>query len=304
MNSTHFCFTGIVLFILMSVAITTAAPSDRLDTILDRGSIIIAIEPLGAPYGSLVSGEERRSGTHCPGDCYTENQLTGFDISLTGAIARRLGVEACYSNPEYASITNGNWSGWDLYTGYYITNNRLQTLFFTRPILSESSRFYIRNNETSITGPADLTGKIVGVGNQTAQLQYLKNTLDIPGMVNQNLVIDPFIEEYTDEYDALNALISGSVDGILISELSGQDAIANGSPIMGLDPVAFTGYSGLSFLKASDGDAKSLVEKLDEIIADMHKTGELSKISTTYLGKDFTKESGSFNVSSLNQTFG
>lgn len=304
MKSNQCILTGMILFILLSVTITTAASPDRLDTILDRGSIIIAIEPLGAPYGSLVSGEERRSDTKCPGECYTENQLTGFDISLTGAIARRLGVDACYINPEYDSITKGNWSAWDLYTGYYITNDRLHTLFFTRPIVSESSRFYIRNNETSITVPADLAGKNVGVGTLTAQLQYLKNMLDLPGMVNQNLVIDPVIKEYTDEYAALDALRSGSVDGILISELSGKDAIANGSPIIGLDPVAFTGYSGLSFLKASDGDAKSLVEKLDEIIADMHKSGELSKISNTYLGEDFTKGSGSFNVSSLNQTFG
>ena len=64
---------------------------------------------------------------------------------------------------------------------------------------------------------------------------------------------------------ALDALLAGSVDAVLISESTGKDAITTGSPIFGLDPVAFTGYYGLCLSKASSGDAKSLVAKLESL---------------------------------------
>ena len=304
MNSTSCLLTGIILFILLSGTITAAATPDRLDTIMDRGSLIIAIEPLGAPYGSIIQGAERSPGTNCPGDCYTANQMTGFDIAVTAEIARQLGLDACYINPDHDQIIGQNWSGWDLYTSYYITNDRLRDYYFTKPTVSESSRFYTLADHTEITGPADLSGKIIGVGNATAQLQYLMNTLDIPGTVNKNQVTNPVIKEYADEYGVLDALLAGAVDGVLISESTGKEAIANGTPIIGLEPAPFTGYSGLAISKESQGDAKTLVKKLDGIISGMHADGELSNLSQRYLGRDLTRDAASFDLGSLNQTSG
>ncbi|MDD1728567.1 MAG: transporter substrate-binding domain-containing protein [Methanospirillum sp.] len=304
MKSIYCLLIGIVLVMLLFTTITTAASPDRLDTIIERGSLIIAMEPVGAPYGSIVPGVERSSVTNCSGDCYTENQMTGFDIAVTSAIARKLGVEACYRTPAHDLVETRNWSGWDLFTNYYITNDRLDDYYFTRPIVSESSRFYIRTNETEITGLSNLSGKIIGVGNASAQLNYLKNKLDIIGTVYENPVVDPVIKEYTDEYDALDALNDESVDAILISETTGEDAIANGTRIVGLNPAAFTGYGAYSLSKQSEGDAKQLVEKIDGILADMYTDGELSNLYQVYLGGEFTKDAESFNISTLNQFSG
>lgn len=306
-------FTGIFILAILSASIATAAMSDslnatnntspdRLSEILNRGYLVVAIEPLGAPYGDLISGETRNHDSKCSDECYSANQMTGFDIALTGAVARDLGVEACYVTPDHNQVYQGNWTGWDLFPGYYITNDRLKTYLFTQPIVSESSRFFVRTKETNISNPGDLSGRRIGVGNLTAQAMYLNNTLNLPGVVNENPVTNATIIPYENEYLAVSDLLSGTVDAVLVSESTGDEYIANGSPILGLTPVAFTGYSGLAITKDSGGDSRSLVQQFDESINRMHADGELSNISMTYLGKDITQDAASFDIKTLNQS--
>lgn len=306
---------GIAVLTLFSAAIGTAAgpgisdttnitTPDRLNEILDRGYLVVAIEPLGLPYADIIPGTKRDPKSNCSENCYSENQMTGFDVAVTGAIARNLGIESCYVTPDHMQVYQGNWSGWDLYPGYFITNDRLATYYFTKPTVSESSLFYIRTNETNITNPADISGKRIGVTVLSAQEMYLNNTLSLPGVLNENPVTNATVLEYGNEYLAVSDLLSGDLDAVLVSESTGDDYITNGSPILGLSPVAFTGYSGLAIMKKPGIDAKPLISKLDEIITHMHADGELANISTAYLGKDNTRDASAFDTGSLNQSSG
>jgi polar amino acid transport system substrate-binding protein len=92
---------------------------DLLETIRDRGTIIVSTDPNYAPQSFL-----QPDGT-----------FVGFDIDVATEIAERLGVDIQFETPDWDLITAGSWAGrWDISVGSMtITTPRKQALSFTRP---------------------------------------------------------------------------------------------------------------------------------------------------------------------------
>ena len=282
--------------------ITNTSQPDRLDDILSRGTLIVAINQDSAPYSEIIKGSKRNTDSKCDDIQYTENQVAGFDVDVTNGIARELGVDSCYVTPDFDEVDRGNWiNKWDIYPGYYITYEHLNQLYFTQPITSDPSVFYIRKDDANITSPADLSGKIIGTYPNSAQSRYLNNTLELPGIVNENPVKNATVVGYNVDSSAFSDLVSGKLNAVLLPENSGDVAIENGSPITALEPYAFSGYSGLAVENGIGSDPRSFIRKLTDIINKMHEGGELSRLSTKYFKKDLTKEAKIFNITSLNQ---
>lgn len=92
---------------------------DLLETIRDRGTIIVSTDPDYAPQSFLEP----------------DGTFVGFDIDVATEIAERLGVDIQFETPSWDAITAGSWSErWDISVGSMtITTPRKEALSFTRP---------------------------------------------------------------------------------------------------------------------------------------------------------------------------
>jgi len=92
---------------------------DLLETIRDRGTIIVSTDPNYAPQSFLEP----------------DGTFVGFDIDVATEIADRLGVDIQFETPDWDLITAGNWGErWDISVGSMtITTPRKEILSFTQP---------------------------------------------------------------------------------------------------------------------------------------------------------------------------
>ncbi|MFH0968385.1 MAG: transporter substrate-binding domain-containing protein [Methanobacteriota archaeon] len=275
---------------------------DRLEEILSRGTLVVALNPDDYPLAN-ISSSYRNPDSKCTEDQYTEDQVSGFQVDVATGIAQKLGVDSCYVVPDREELERGNWSEkWDYYPNYLITDERLNWLYFTQPIVSVPYVLYIRNNSATITSHEDLSRKIIGATYALPVLSgYLNNTLNLSGNTHENLVKNATVVGYDEESLAFDDLASGKVDALLLVDTEGDEAINNGTPITPLMPYAAIGYGALSIEKGNGADPVSFVRKLTDIIQVMHQEGELSRISMKYDGIDITQDAATFDVASLNQ---
>jgi len=280
----------------------TGTQPDRLAEILDRGTLVVAINTDLASDFMINNETIRVPESKCSDQQYAENQVTGYDVEVGSHIAQELGVDSCYVPTQSDELNSGEWGDkWDYYTDFYMTNDRMKWLYFTQPIFSVASSFYIRSNNTNISSVSDLSGKKIGVYVQSAQSNYLNNNLSMVGDITDNQVKNPEVIEYFGYTAAINDLVSGNIDAILLPQTEMNNRIANGTPITELKPYAFTGYSGIAVEKGNGTYAVSFVEKLNEIIQKMHRDGIFSALFIKEYNEDMTSVAQKFDISSLHQ---
>ena len=290
-----------------SLSTTIPAPSnDLLEKILARGTLVIATDPSYPPQSELIEGAIRAENSKCAPTEYTAAELTGFDVETALEIARRLGVEPCYVTPPWTQLTAGNWdSRWDINVGSMaITPDRMELLYFTQPYYATPAALFVHQDNTAFTDPADLSGKRVGGCTNCTYEAYLQGTLIIPATEIEFVIRDADIIGYDVDLPALNDLALGDgvvLDGVLVAQPTGLQAIDDGLPIKQLGDPVFFEYLAAAIDKKSSLDPVSFVSKVSEIIKNMHQDGTLLRLSQQYYGQDFTIAASRFNISTLSQ---
>ncbi|MBP1703695.1 MAG: putative transporter substrate binding protein [Chloroflexi bacterium] len=283
-----------------------APAEDKLAEVMARGILIVSSDPAYPPQSELVPNAVRPADTKCATDQKTSAELQGFDIDVSVEIAKRLGLEACFVTPDWTLITAGNWADrWDLSVGSMtITPERMQNLFFSQPYYTTPAAFFVHTDNTSFTQPSDLSGKKIGACTGCTYDAYLSKTLSIPGEEINFIVDDAVFSGYETDSFALDDLALGDgtrLDAVLTAQPTGVQAIQSGKPLKQLgDPVYFE-YLAAAIDKAHSKDPTSFVQKLTEVIQQMHADGTLLGLSQKYYGLDLTTAAGEFDVSLLGQ---
>jgi polar amino acid transport system substrate-binding protein len=279
--------------------------SDLLSTIQARGKLVTAVEPNYPPSSEIVPNANRTPGTRCSPSEYTLNEVKGFNVEITAEIARRLGVEPCYVMPPRSQTRSGNWAdNWDLYPIHYITEERLKDYYFTQPTFTTPAAFFVHENNTEFTHISDLSGRRIGVCSGCVHELYLKGTLALPGGATNFAVKNATTVAYINEVLAIDDLSmggEGKIDAILTSQMTGRDAIRRGLPLRQLDDPAFFGYVAPAIDKKGSMDPETFVNKVTEVVQQMHKDGTLLNLSMKYFSADYTSEAERFNISALHQ---
>lgn len=287
-------------------AATEAPPSDKLAEILARGTIIISTDPAYPPQSELVEGATRPADTKCADDQRTANEFTGFDIDVAVEIANRLGVEPCFVTPDWTLITGGNWADrWDISVGSMtITPERMEKLYFTQPYYTTPAAFFVHADEDRFMAPSDLSGHKIGVCAGCTYEFYLEKTLTIPGVEMEYVVDDAEIVGYDTDTSALQDLALGPgvrLDAVLTAQPTGQGVIEDGLPLKQLGDPVFFEYLAAAVDKAHSLDPVPLVERVTEIIQEMHADGTLRDLSMKYYGIDLTSAAAEFDIEALGQ---
>lgn len=262
------------------VCASTDASGDLLADICDRGEVVVSTDPAYPPQSSL--NEET-------------GEYEGFDIDVATEIANRLGVDIAWETPSWDILTAGSWNDrWDMSVGSMTpTNERQKVLDFTDPYYYTPAVAVVNADNTSVQDlTTDLDGADIGVCSGCSYESYLDKTLAIDGYTFEFVIDDAKVHGYDTDTTALQDLALGDgnrLDAVMTSVTTAQGFIDSGKPVKIVGDPLFFEPLGVAFDKSSELDDASLVDAVNQIVADMHSDGTLTELSKKwYDGIDLT----------------
>lgn len=256
------------------------AQGDLLDEIMSRGSVTVATDPGYPPMSSYDEATDT---------------WKGFDVDVANEIAERMGVEIEFASPSWDAIAAGGWGDeWQLSVGSMgPTAERQEVLLFSSPYYYTPAVLAVHESNTTITGPADLTGGTVGVcSGCTVYSEYIEGTLelaDAPPFESQIHEADVvFYEGIAGNALAIEDLAEGACDAILDNQPAVQRAIDAGDPYRILEPPLFVEPLAVAMDKEAPADPTSLVAKVSDVIEGMYADGTLAELSCKWFGVDYS----------------
>ena len=200
-----------------------------------------------------------------------EGKVVGFDVDTGEEIAKRLGVKLNYVTSDWDGLTEGlrnkRYDG--ILGSMAITDERLKVVDFTSPYYYSGAQLFI-NKDSGITDVKQMSGKKIAVTTGTNFVQDAEK-------------LGAEVSFYQDDNATLMELINGRVDGVITDRLVGLSAmndIAGGDTIMPVGELLRLENMGIAINK----DDKELLERINEILKEMHEDGTLTKISEKWLG--------------------
>ncbi len=256
---------------------------DLLAEICTKGEIRVSTDPAYPPQSELNP---------------ETGEYEGFDIDVATEIADRLGVDIGWETPKWEVLTAGSWNDrWDMSVGSMTpTNERQDVLNFTEPYSFVPAVIVVHQDNTTVNDlSTDLDGKKIGVCADCTYQFYLEKSLAIKGFDFDFVIDDAKIQTYDTDTTALQDLALGDgvrLDAVMTSVTTAQAFADAGNPVKIAGDPLFGEPLAVAFDKSSQLDSTSLVEQVDEIVADLHSDGTLSDLSKKwYNGLDVTQVS-------------
>ncbi|MDN7140580.1 cystine ABC transporter substrate-binding protein [Pseudomonas sp. JQ170] len=254
-------FNAGVALVLGATLLGQAIAGEQLKTIKDKGVISVGLEGTYPPF-SFVDAD---------------GKLAGFEVELSEALAKELGVKAKLQPTKWDGILAALESKrLDVVVNQVtISEERKKKYDFSEPYtVSGIQALTLKKNEGTIKSAADLAGKKVGVGLGTNYEQWVKSA-----------VPDAVVRTYDDDPSKFQDLRVGRIDAILIDRLAAleyakkaQDTAVAGDAFSRLE-------SGIALRKGEPELLDAINKALDKLRAD----GTLAKLSEKYFGADVTK---------------
>lgn len=251
-----------LLALILAVCPALADGEDQLAAIKAKGEIVVATEGAWAPW------------------TYHDEQgnLVGFDVEVAKAIADKLGVTASFAETEWDGIFAGLDAGrYDIAAnGVEVTDERAEKYNFTTPYGYIRTALIVRGDNDDITSFEDLAGK------HTAN-SIASTYMTLAESYGATAVGVDTLDQ------TIQMVLSGRADATLNAEVSFYDYMAV-HPDANIKVVALTDdASRVSIPVRKDEKSASLLEAINQAIAELDEEGELSRISEKYFGKDITK---------------
>lgn len=211
------------------------------------------------------------SGGYPPFNYMEDGKVVGFDVDTGEEIANRLGVKLNYVTSDWDGLTEGlRNKRYDAILGSMaITEERLKVVDFTIPYYYSGAQLFV-DKDSEITEVNQLSGKKIAVTTGTNFVQDAEN-------------LGAEVSYYQDDNATLLELINGRVDGVITDRLVGlsaMDEIAGGENIILVGELLRLENMGIAINK----DDTELLERINEIIQEMHDDGTLTKISEKWHG--------------------
>jgi polar amino acid transport system substrate-binding protein len=240
----------------------TAGDSSLAD-IKSRGVFVLGLDDSFPPLGF-------RDGN---------NEIVGYDIDLAKEVAKRLGVKFKAQPIDWdAKEMELNTGKIDcIWNGFTMTKEREDALSFTRPYLNNEQVLVVRN-DSGIKTLKDMEGKTVGLQSGSSAQVAVDGNASFAKSVKKQVM-------FKDNVTALNDLIIGGVDGVVMDSVVANYSIAaTGKPFTVIDEPLSQEEYGVAFRK-SDTALRDAVQKTLE---DMQKDGTVTAVSIKWFGRDIS----------------
>ena len=188
------------------------------------------------------------------------SQIVGIDPEIAKLIADDLGKELVIEDMAFDSIIAAVQTGKaDIaMAGMTVTEDRKQNINFSDPY-TEAAQVIVVKSDSTVASPDDLEGKTIGVQIGTTGDIYAE---DIEGAT---------IERYSKYFEAVNALIQGKIDAVIVDREPGKVFVGENAELKMIDEE-------FTVEEYAIGVAKENTELLDQINASLKKLKESGKI--------------------------
>jgi polar amino acid transport system substrate-binding protein len=250
-------------------------PTGLLADVLEAGVIRMSTDPEYPPQSALAP----------------DGSYEGFDIDVGTEIAERLGVEIQFETPSWDVITAGSWGGrWDFSVGSMtITTPRQEVLMFSDPYYFTPAQMAVPT-DSAAQSLDDLAGATICVGATTTYQEWIEGTLDFGTESPQTTPPDGAqVTTLPTDRQCAESWRAGRTDfeAWLSSSTTVQGAIDAGLPVRAIGDPVFYEPLAVAFDR-SGPDATDMVERVNQILADMRADGTLSELSNKWFDEDLT----------------
>ncbi|HJW83460.1 MAG TPA: transporter substrate-binding domain-containing protein [Anaerolineae bacterium] len=200
------------------------------------------------------------------------NTAEGWDYDALAELCKRLNCKPVFREIAWdnmiAAVAEGQFNM--AADGITITDERAQVVDFSVGYMSVNQRIMVRADETRIKTADDLKNdKTLKMGSQKGSTNFTMAE-EIVGS-DRNVAFDAF-------GDAVQALIAGDVDAMIIDDTAGQGYVGVNSDQLKLLGGSLTGQQlGFIFTQGSD-----LVEPFNQAIEAMRADGTLPKLEAKW----------------------
>ncbi len=240
----------------------SSGDKDQLAQILEKGQLVVAME-----------------GTWSPWTYHDENdELVGYDVEVAKLIAQKLGVEAVFVEGEWDGLFAGLDAGrYDMVVnGVEITPERGEKYDFSDPYGFIRTAIVVDGDNDEIQSFEDLEGKNTA---NTISSTYAELAESYGAAVTG-------VDDLNQTFELL---LSGRIDATLNAELTYYDYM-KAHPDRNLKIAALTDEASLVAIPMRKGeDSASLREAVNEAIAQISQSGELTQLSEKYFGSDISR---------------
>ena len=248
-----------ILIAAVMAALMTVAPS------LGAARTLDAIKA----SGKLVIGTE---GAYAPFNFYEGAKLTGFEIELAEAVARKMGLAVEWKALSFDALLAGlKADRWDMVVASFgITEERARAVTFTQPYYCSGG--IIVSRDPAIRSAATLAGKTVAVQTGTT---YMKSVSLVPGVKE--------VKNFPHDTDARSALATGRVDA-WVSDRFAVKAALDATPKSALKTGEFLFIEKIA--PAVQKGNMPLAVAADKALAELMVDGTYKTLSQKYLKED------------------
>src|SRR3954449_12050594 len=189
---------------------------------------------------------------------------TGFDIELIEAIGEKIGRKPEVQDTSFETIFRDVQQGkFDAaISAATITEEREKAVDFSNPYYLSEQALLVKEG-SDIESLEDLEGKTVGVQQGTTGLELAKEELG-----------DSEIRPYPEGPDAVNALKSGTVEGVVIDAPVAQNAVEKSGGIEIAEKVPTEEAYGIA---VGQGET-DLLDEINKALEEVEKDGTYKKI--------------------------
>jgi polar amino acid transport system substrate-binding protein len=244
-----------LLLASMMVFAAASTQARTFDEIKKDGKIVIATE-----------------GAFPPFNFFRGPALTGFEVELGEALARKMGLAIEWRALSFDALLAGlRQDRWDLVIASFgITDERSKAVTFTNPHYCSGG--IVVSKDPSIRTSRDLVGKIVAV--QTGST-YLSNVERLTGL--------KALKNFPKDTDCRSALVNGRVDAWVTDRFVAKAAL-EGDPNAGLKAGDFVFVERIA-CAVKKGNA-SLEQAVNKALADLLSDGTYEAISKKWMNED------------------
>jgi polar amino acid transport system substrate-binding protein len=240
---------------IAALAVCASVQARTYDEIKKDGKIVIATE-----------------GAYPPFNYFQGSKLSGFEVELGDAIAKKMGVAVEWKALSFDALLAGlRQDRWDVVMASFgITEDRAKAVSFTAPHYCSGG--VIVSKDPAVHTVASLNGKVVAV--QTGS-SYMENVKKLTGLKE--------VKNFPQDTDARSALLNGRVDAWVSDRFVVKTALET-SPNAGLKMGDFVFIEKIA--AAIKKGNTQLGAAYDKALAEVMADGTYKTLSEKYTKED------------------
>lgn len=206
---------------------------------------------------------------------YVDNsKIVGIDAEVAAEIAKKLGLELQIEDIEFGSIIAGVQTGkYDIgMAGMTVTDERLESVNFSKSYATGVQVVIVKSDST-IASIDELTGKKIGVQQDTTGDIYASDTVEKGGFGEENVV------SYKSGAEAVSALNTGKVDAVIIDNEPAKSFVAANEGLKILEAK----YAEEDYAICVSKDNAELLEQINKALDELIEDGTVKRIVDKYI---------------------